>query len=87
MQPVIVYWLDAHQGEGYWHSLDDDDKEPHVIKSAGFLIPETDGGKPGHVTLAQNVDPNDLVDHVIYIPVKMVERILGLRPFDGEGFV
>lgn len=80
MQPVIVSWLDAHQGEGYWHSLEDDDKEPHVIQSAGFLIAETDGGKPGHVTLAQNVDPNGLVDHVIFIPVKMVERIVALEP-------
>ena len=84
VNPVIVHWWDAHQGEGYWHSLEDDDKEPHIIQSCGFLIPETEGGKPGHVTLAQNIDPNQLVDHVIFIPAKMVERIIGLRPFDVD---
>lgn len=79
MQPVIVEWLDAHQGEGYWHTLDDNDQSPHVIRTCGWLIPEADGGKPGHVTVAQNVDPNAMVDHVIFIPCKMVERIVALE--------
>ncbi len=80
MQPVIVEWLDAHQGEGYWHTLSDNEMEPHVIRTCGWLISEADGGKPGHVTVAQNVDPNEMVDHVIFIPIKMVERIIGLEP-------
>lgn len=80
MQAVIVEWLDAHQGEGYWHALEDNDGSPHVIRTCGWLIAEADGGKPGHVTVAQNVDPNEMVDHVIFIPIKMVERIIGLEP-------
>ena len=75
LTPVIVRWLDAHQGEGYWHTLDDDDDAPHPIQTCGWLIAESDGGKTGHVTVAQNVDPNGMVDHVIYIPAKMVEAV------------
>lgn len=81
-KPVVVRWRDAHQGEGYWHSLADvDDDEPHVIESCGWMIPTDDGGKSDHVTLAQNVDPAGLVDHVIYIPSEMVVSVVFLEAF------
>ena len=80
-QPVLVRWLDAHAGEGYWHSLDDCEEGDHVVATCGWLIPDNEGGKPGHVTVAQNVDPNELVDHVIYIPSKMVVGLTFLEAF------
>jgi len=75
LTPVIVRWLDAHQGEGYWHALEDDNDDPHIISTCGWLIAEADGGKKNHVTVAQNLDPNGLVDHVIYIPAGMVDKV------------
>lgn len=80
-QPVLVRWLDAHAGEGYWHSLDDCEEGDHVVATCGWLIPDNEGGKPGHVTVAQNVDPQELVDHVIYIPQAMVQSLTFLQPF------
>lgn len=80
-QPVVVSWRDAHQGEGYWHALDDVDDEPHVIETCGWLIPTGSGGKTDHVTVAQNVDPNEMVDHVIYIPKEMVVSVVFLERF------
>ena len=80
-QPVLVRWMDAHAGEGSWHSLDEHEGGDHVVATVGWLIPENEGGKLGHVTVAQNVDPNELVDHVIYIPQLMVQALTFLQPF------
>lgn len=81
-QPVFVKWHDAHAGEDTWHQLDDDD--PYMIESCGFLIPDNEGGKSGHVTLVQNITPDEDVDHVIYIPSAMVQSITFLTAFTPE---
>jgi len=44
-QTVVLFWRDAHAGEGQWHTLDAEDQEPHIIMSCGWLVPEIDGGK------------------------------------------
>lgn len=82
-QPVIVKWADAHAGEGSWHTLDENEQDEHIVSTCGWLIPEHEGGKPGHVTVAQNVDPQELVDHVLFIPGGMVRTITYLQPFTG----
>lgn len=81
-QPVIVKWMDAHSGDTTWHELDD--KEPYIIESCGFLIAETEGGKPGHVTIVQSITPDEEMDHVLYIPQAMVQHLLYLAPFHPE---
>jgi len=81
-QPVLVKWTDAHSGEQTWHELDDAD--PYVIESCGFLIPENEGGKPAHVTIVQNITPDEEVDHVLYIPSGMVQSLVFLTPFTPE---
>lgn len=81
-QPVLVKWTDAHAGEQSWHELDDE--EPYVIDSCGFLIPENEGGKPKHLTLVQNITPDEEMDHVLYIPLGMVQSITFLTAFTPE---
>lgn len=70
---VYISWADAHAGAGHWSELDDDDDE-HIVKTCGFLISVSDGGKPNHLTIAQSYTPDGFYDHVIYIPVGMVRK-------------
>lgn len=81
-QPVFVKWMDAHSGDTTWHELDD--VEPYVVESCGFLVPETEGGKPGHVTVVQSITPDEQMDHVLYIPQGMVQSLQYLAPFTPE---
>lgn len=74
MIAVCVVWADAHAGEGAWAELDDNHDE-YLNTTVGMLISPDDGGKPGHVTVAQSKTPDDLFDHVIYIPVGMVRSM------------
>jgi hypothetical protein len=83
-QYVVVKWADAHQGPGHWCTLDEDDKDEHIVATCGLLIPEDDGGKPKHLTIAQSQSPDGFVDHVIYIPQGMVRSMQFLKPFTGE---
>lgn len=81
-QPVYIKWRDAHSGDTTWHELDDD--EPYIVESCGFLIPETEGGKPAHVTIVQSITPDEQMDHVLYIPQAMVETMHILTTFVPE---
>lgn len=81
-QPVIVKWMDAHSGETTWHELEDN--EPYIIDTCGFLVPENEGGKPGHVTVVQSITPDEQMDHVLYIPQAMVEKLVFLAPFTPD---
>ena len=78
---VLIVWHDAHSGEGHWHSLDENDQEPHIVETCGFLVGEVDGGKVNHVTVVQSVSPDLFADHTIYIPLKMVESLTFLQRF------
>jgi len=82
--PVILHWVDAAADTaGGWVTPADLEQRPYVVRSVGFLIPTADGGKPGHVTLAQSVgahqgDENDpdAYDHVLHVPAGMVVRMV-----------
>lgn len=78
---VVVKWADAHSGPGHWAELDDDDKDEYLVQSIGFFIDTTQGGKPGHVTVAQSFTPDGDFDHVLYIPTAMVRTMQHLQPF------
>ena len=82
-QLVLVVWADAHQGEGHWATLDEEDKEEHLIQTVGMLIAEDDGGKPKHCTVAQSKSPDGFYDHVIHIPTGMVRSVTFLTRFSG----
>jgi hypothetical protein len=82
-QTVVLFWRDAHAGEGQWHTLDAEDQEPHIIMSCGWLVPEIDGGKKDHVTLVQSVSPDGFADHTLYVPSGMVESVQFLQPFSA----
>jgi hypothetical protein len=71
-----VWWADAHAGEGRWGDLEDSDSGEHIIQTCGYLIPEDQGGKKLHTTIAQSFTPDGFYDHVIYIPTGMVRQIV-----------
>ena len=64
----IVTWHDAH-AEQEWMTVDDIDQEPYVVRTAGWLLPDT---KPDHVVIAQSVALDGSIDSVLSIPVGMV---------------
>jgi hypothetical protein len=69
-----VTWHDAHSGAESWINIKELDSEPAVVESVGFLLNEDNGGKPHHLTLFQS-RMEDSVDHVLHIPVGMVQKI------------
>jgi hypothetical protein len=79
---LLVEWADAHDGTETWTAIDDlvDDGEV-IITSIGIQLDEDNGGKKGHVALAQSID-GDHVDNVLYVPVGMIRKMTALQ-FDG----
>lgn len=77
---VCVIWHDAHAGSETWIHLDaDQDNEPYIVTSIGFLLDPKRGGKPNHTSIAQSWSADDAVDSVLHIPDAMVKRIYDLR--------
>ena len=74
MTPVAVVWLDAHGDADGWTEIADLDPEPRRVTSVGILLPTGEGGKRGHLTLAQSLD-GTTVDSVLHIPRSMVRRV------------
>ena len=74
MSVVLVTWHDAHSGAESWISIKDLDSDPAVVESVGFLLNGEEGGKPDHLTLFQS-RIGDEIDHVLHIPVGMVQKI------------
>ena len=81
MSVVLVTWHDAHSGAESWINIKELDSEPAVVESVGFLLNEDNGGKPHHLTLFQS-RMEDSVDHVLHIPVGMVQKIKVLMELD-----
>lgn len=71
---VMVVWADAHSGPEHWEELEQDDGE-YLNLTVGILVDVDHGGKKDHVTIAQSQTPDDLFDHVIYIPSAMVREL------------
>ena len=42
------------------------------MRTSGFLLAESEGGKPDHITVFQSITPDGDIDHVLHIPVKMI---------------
>lgn len=78
---VEVVWADAHAGAGHWGDLEDADMGEHLVRTCGYLIDETNGGKKLHVTIAQSSTPDGFYDHVIYIPTGMIREMTILRAY------
>lgn len=78
---VAVTWADAHAGPEHWEELEHDNNE-YLCLTVGILVDAEHGGKRDHVTVAQSQTPDDLFDHVLFIPVGMVRdiKILSRNP-------
>jgi len=74
MSVVAVTWHDAHSGTETWCAIKDLDTDPAIVETVGFLLPTADGGKPGHLTIYQSRQ-EDNIDHVLHIPEPMVQRV------------
>lgn len=74
MSVVLVTWHDAHSGAESWIAIKELDLEPAEVESVGFLLTEAEGGKPNHITLFQS-RIGDSIDHVLHIPLGMVQKI------------
>ena len=74
MSVVLVTWHDAHSGAESWIAIKELDLEPAEVESVGFLLTEAEGGKQHHITLFQS-RIGDSIDHVLHIPVGMVQKI------------
>ena len=81
MSVVLVTWHDAHSGAESWINIKELDSDPAVVESVGFLLNEDNGGKPNHITLFQS-RIGDSIDHVLHIPVGMVQKIKVLMELD-----
>lgn len=76
MTPVLVEWLDAHSDAHGWTHREALERI-RLITSCGMLLPTSQGGAPGHLTLVQSSD-GDLVDSVLHIPSGMVRSVTSL---------
>ena len=84
---VVLTWHDAHSATDTWTPITDIGSDPCLVVSCGFLLPISDGGKEGHITIFQSKTDADDVDGVLCIPVAMVQdmkvmtkNIPGLAP-------
>ena len=76
LQAVKMIWADAHSDSAGWVGVKDhsDDGE-YLVHTLGWLIPENEGGKPGHVTICQSYTPDEDVDHILHVPLGMVRSL------------
>jgi hypothetical protein len=73
---VKVLWHDAHAEGGSWICASDIDPEPYAVVTVGWLVEDA---KADHVVVAQSSGCDGQIDHVLAIPVDMVQRIVDLR--------
>lgn len=79
-QPVLVIWHDAHAGTDTWINIGDcDDLEPYVVHSCGFLLTQSTGGKPKHLSITQSWSDEDALDSILHIPEAMVQQVIYLK--------
>jgi hypothetical protein len=68
---VLLVWHDAHSVSTGWMPTTEIEQEPAVVHSVGWLLPDA---KPNHIVIAQSYI-EDSADHILAIPLKMVEQI------------
>lgn len=64
---ILARWTDAHS-YSEWTDPEEVDDEPLIVTSVGFRLDL----KPGHLCLAQTLDPDGRLDSMICIPLGMV---------------
>lgn len=76
----LVEWADAHTAPHEWVHIEDvaEDGE-YIVRSIGWVLPPNKGGKEHHITLCQSWTPEDMVDHIVHIPVAMVRTVANLK--------
>lgn len=85
LQTIILVWADAHSDGDGWTQRDDIGIDGELlVRSCGWLLPLGEGGKDGHITLAQSITPHDDVDHVLHVPQGMVRSVTFLQPFTKD---
>lgn len=82
MRPVIVIWKDAHSDCEGWAEPSDIDDEPYLIRTVGFQLEPGAGKKKGHVSIAQSVSADNMIDSILHIPKRMV---VSVTPLEIEG--
>ena len=73
---VEVVYHDAHAATSGWTAVENIDPNPAVIRLAGWRLPDT--VKPGHVSIAQEIDEHGNVDNVVCVPNAMVQSVVAL---------
>lgn len=79
---VLVVWEDAHSAVQQWTDPQTIEDEPAIIHSVGFIL---EGLKAGHVSIAQSLDEEGMVDSVLCVPSAMVIRIVPIADAEKEG--
>jgi len=73
--PTLVIWNDAYSEDDWTDESEVEKDQGVIVHSAGFLIKKT----KTHIILALNHDvTNEKVSCTIYIPTKMVKKIIPL---------
>lgn len=76
-QLVMVVWHDAHTIDNdQWHELDDLSDQPCVVHSVGWLLSTRTAR---HLVLAQSFTDEQNVDNVLFIPARMVRKVVRLQ--------
>jgi hypothetical protein len=74
---VMIVWHDAHTIDNdEWHELSDLTDEPCVVSSIGYLLSKRNAR---HLILAQSVTDDKGVDNVLFIPNRMVRKVVRLQ--------
>jgi hypothetical protein len=74
---VLVTWHDAHTIDNdEWHELVDLTDEPCVVQSVGWLLSKRNAR---HLILAQSLTDDKGVDNVLFIPARMVRKVVRLQ--------
>ena len=74
---VLVIWHDAHSIDNdEWHDLDELEDDPCIVKSVGWLLSRPNAR---HVCLGQSLTDDGAVDNVLFIPRRMVRKIIRLQ--------
>jgi uncharacterized protein YndB with AHSA1/START domain len=82
---VSVTWADAHSDSSGWTGHKElDDEGEYLVHSVGWLLTESMGGKPGHLTICQSYTPDEDVDHVLYVPNGMVRKVDVLTAIESK---
>lgn len=73
----MIVWHDAHTIDNdEWHELSDLTDEPCVVHSIGYLLSRRNAR---HLILAQSVTDDKGVDNVLFIPNRMVRKVVRLQ--------